>query len=133
MLRAVIHELDRDVEERELATWLGTLLPGEADIEELGFGAWLRSVDEEVVPRVLDIRNLTPANQRRFNNAARRALDRMLLNDGSTPIDRDFLPSLNDFVTMIDAATRGDPPLEMSDIVLVKEPSGDQLGPGWVP
>ena len=128
VLREVIAELTRDPLERELAAWLGSLLPGPDDEAELGYGVWLRRSDGEIVPRYLDLRQLTEASRRRFNDAARRALARVKAGGGAdeTPLD-----CLSPLAEMIERAERGEPPLSMSDWTSVEPPSGERCGPGW--
>ncbi len=130
VLREIINELTRDPQEPELAAWLGSLLPSLEDEQELGYGAWLRQSDGEIIARHLDIRELTEANQHLFNEAARRALSR-LKAAGSSKLTEDVNACLPLLVEMIERAERGEHPLSLSDWVNVEPASGKRSGPGW--
>src|SRR5215831_17825927 len=129
-LREVITELTHDQQGQELAVWLNSLLPTPEDEEELGYGAWLRKSDGEIIPRHLDIRELTEANQHLFNNAARRALLRLKENS-SKNVAEDTITCISILVDMIDRAERGELPLSLSDWTRVEPSSGMRSGPGW--
>lgn len=53
----------------KLAAWLERQLPGPDDIEELGYGAWRRSIDGAIVERSLDLRPVAPEYQEEFCQA----------------------------------------------------------------
>lgn len=129
-LRAVVIELTHDEEGKELAVWLNSLLPTSEDEEEIGYGAWLRKSDGEIIRRHLDIRELTEANQQLFTNATRRAILR-LKESSSQNESEDTITCLSILVEMIDRADRGEPPLSLSDWDHVYPPSGMRSGPGW--
>ena len=130
VLREVITELNCNQQEQELAIWLSSLLPGPDDEEELGYGAWLRKSDGEIISRHLDLRELTGANQYRFNQAVRRALTR-LEETKPNNLTEDMITCVSLITDMIECAERGEPPLSLSDWVCVEPPSGKRLGPGW--
>jgi hypothetical protein len=125
VLRSVTEELDAP-EGSELRTWLLALLPGPNDEEHVGYGPWYRRADSQLVARSLDLRELTPENQRLFCQAAKRA--------ASHPATRaptwlaDCLSELSDMVVRCE---RGEPPLSLSDWVEVIPSDGRRLGPGW--
>src|SRR5512133_2616404 len=121
VLRAVSAELDGALRE-----WLLSLLPGTEDEEELGYGAWLRKSDKEIVRRFLDVRDLTHENQRRFHDAAKRA-NRKASSDSDLVLKK----CLSDLADMVDRADKGEPPLSLSDWTVVEPPSGKCLGPDW--
>jgi hypothetical protein len=125
-----VTELTHDQQGKQLAVWLNSLLPTPENEEELGYGAWLRKSDGEIITRHLDIRELTEANQLLFNNAARRALLRMK-EDISQNVEEDTIGCISILVEMIDRAERGEPPLNFSDWTCVAPPSGIRSGPGW--
>ena len=129
VLREVITELNRSRQEQELAIWLRSLLPGPDDVEELGYGAWLRKSDGEIISRHLDIRELTVGNQNRFNQSVLRALSRLKETEHNN-LTEDTITCLSLIADMIECAERGEPPLSLSDWVCVEPPSGKRLGPG---
>jgi hypothetical protein len=109
-----------------LGDWLLSLLPGPEDEEELGYGAWLRKSDGQVISRFLDVRDLTEENQRRFHEAVVKANQKT--NSESDPM---LIKCLADLSDMVERANRGEPPLGRSDWTLVQPSSGLHLGPGW--
>lgn len=129
-LREVITELAHEQQGQELAVWLNSLLPTPEDGEDLGYGAWFRKSDGEIIPRHLDIRELTEVNQQLFNNAARSALLRLKENSDKS-VAEDAITCISILVDMIDRAERGEPPLSLSDWTSVEPPLGRRSGPGW--
>ena len=130
VLREVITELNRSRQEQELAIWLRSLLPGPDDVEELGYGAWLRNSDGEIISRHLDIRELTEGNHNRFNQSVLRALSRLKETEPNN-LTEHTITCLSLIAEMIECAERGEPPLSLSDWDCVEPPSGKRLGPGW--
>lgn len=114
-------------DEAPLRSWLLDQLPGGGDLEHLGYGPWLRSADETIVERYLDVRELTPDNRERFCAAARRAASRAARDPGDDPT-ANLLARLAD---MIERAERGDPPLSRSDCRVPMPPRDERTGPGW--
>lgn len=113
-----------------LRDWLLSLLPGPDDEAEIGYGAWVRARDEEIVTRRLDVRELTPGNQRLFHDAALEAARRY----AESPEAFDWLEapeSLVDLGDMIMRGDRGEPPLSRSDCREVFPTEAKQAGPGW--
>ena len=129
-LRAVAESLEDSQGGRELRTWLMTLVPGPHDIEELGYGAWLRSEDQQIIPKYLDLRELTPQNQRLFHEAALRAAERGNSPEATTR-DSMLIRCLMHLSDMVERANRGEPPLSLSDWVKVEPCEGKKIGPGW--
>jgi hypothetical protein len=113
-----------------LAIWLRSLLPGPDDVEELGYGAWLRKSDGEIISRHLGIKELTEGNQNRFNQSVLRALSQLKETEPNN-LTEDTITCLSLIAEMIECAERGEPPLSLSDWVCVEPPSGKRLGPGW--
>jgi len=109
-----------------LQEWLLSLLPGTGDEVELGYGAWLRKSDKEIVRRFLDVRELTNENQRRFHDAAKRANRTSRSNS-----DLALKECLSDLADMVDRADKGESPLSLSDWTVVEPPTGKCLGPDW--
>jgi hypothetical protein len=124
VLRAVADQLAVDPASGELHRWLVEQLPGPDDEEEIGYGAWARRSDGQVIVRYLDLRLMTPENQRPFCRAAKNA---------APPADaEDWLRScLEDLADMVARYERGEPPLSKSDWREVVPPEGGPIGPGW--
>jgi len=129
-LRAVADSLEGPGPTHDLREWLLTLLPGPDDEEELGYGAWLRSSDQEVIRRHLDVRELAPENRRMFHEAALRAVEQMKLADAKSR-DPMLMDCLVHLANMVERANRGEPPLSLSDWIKVEPPTGKRIGPGW--
>ena len=125
-LRAVADEL-LEPETAELRRWLLGLLPGPADEEHVGYGPWYHAAEDRLVGRALDLRELTPGNQRLICEAAKRAASRGEV--GHPGWLADCLSKLSDMVTRVE---RGEPPLSRSDWVEVVPPEGRNIGPGWM-
>jgi hypothetical protein len=126
-LRAVADRLDDEpMGSRELREWLLGQLPGPEDIEELGFGAWLRTSDRQTIVRCLDLRQMTVENQRLFCEAAKRA---RLIEQPEQWLCR-CLAELADMVARYEG---GEPPLSKSDWRDVIPLEGPRIGPGWNP
>ena len=117
-LRAIANELEGEPALADLRLWLQALLPGAGDFEELGYGAWLRVADQEVIVRHLDMRQLSPSDQAAMCAAAIRAGKR-----------RDKV--LRDLAAMVEACQRGEPPLSNSDWSEVLPAEEERIGPGW--
>jgi hypothetical protein len=103
VLRAVAAAIDDTAEGRALRVWLLAQLPGPQDIQHIGHGPWVRASDEQTIERFLDVRVLTPQNQR----------------------------CLLDLGDMVARADRGEPPLSRSDWREVLHSQGRRIGPGW--
>src|SRR5262245_50678801 len=73
VLRAIADQLGVEPAARQLKQWLLEQIPGPNDEVELGYGAWFRAADLQVVLRHLDLRQVTLENQRLFCEAAKRA------------------------------------------------------------
>lgn len=133
VLQSVARELDSaetDQEGEAFRDWLRSLVPGPEDEADLGQGSWLRKRDQEVVERYLDLREVTPANQRRFNEAAEAARDRLLLLH-THAVPQDLTESLLDVVDMVRRVRIGESPLSKSDWRYVVPVEGRRVGPGW--
>jgi hypothetical protein len=122
LLQSVAAAMEDDL---PLRAWLNSQVPGPLDVE-LGYG-FVRTADGEQVVRMLDLRGLTEANRRLFENAVRRA----------EPVAGAFAPVeavswvLERFREMLDRCDRGEPPLELSDWTCEAPPVERRIGPGW--
>jgi hypothetical protein len=125
VLRAVADELDAP-EASALQAWLLELLPGLDDEEHVGYGPWYRVADGQLIERMLDLRELTPASQFLFCQAAKRAASR--LGSDAPEWLANCLSKLSDMVVRYE---RGEPPLDRSDWVEVVPSKGRYIGPGW--
>lgn len=130
VLRAVSDELNRSSEAEALREWLHTMLPKSGEEEDIGRGAWVRSADGVVVKRFLDVRGLTPRNQRLFHEAALRAGKRAATEGPREPLDLRH-SALVHLLELVERAERGEPALSLSDWREVVPPEGRKLGPGW--
>jgi hypothetical protein len=131
IIRAVADSVEESPSGRTLRSWLLSLLPGPNDDEEIGYGAWYRTADNETVVRRLDIRELTPANQRLFHNAVLEAAKRCAESAEAfdwLDLGRESLVDLGDMVVRAD---RGEAPLSRSDWREVVPSEGRRIGPGW--
>jgi hypothetical protein len=109
---------------QSLGEWLLAQLPGPTDIDELGYGAWLRQSDQTIVARHIDTRNLTSANQRLFCEAAKLASNEQY-------IDEHLAHCLADIAEMIHRFELGEHPLSLSDCREVMPHEVGRIGPGW--
>jgi hypothetical protein len=124
VLRAVANQLGEDATAQRLKVWLLEQLPGASDEEELGYGAWFRTADQQVVVRHIDLRQMTVKNQQLFCDAAKRA--------AQTEHPEEWLRAcLSDLADMILRGERGEPALSKSDWREVVPPRGGPIGPGW--
>jgi hypothetical protein len=121
VLRAIIDELAHDSAANPFRHWLLDQLPGPNDVEELGFGAWLRNSDGATILRVLDLRSVTPANQIAFCCAAKQAA----LVEGR---EEWLAQTLRELADMVECYERGEPNSDWRD---VPHPEAARLGPGW--
>jgi hypothetical protein len=130
VLKAVADQLNGSQPALVFRNWLLSLLPGPTDVAELGYGPWLRIADDMLVDRFLDIRELTPENQKMFHEAARKSGQRAL---SSEALDwPDWLKSaLVDLADMVERADRGEPPLSRSMWMDVVPSKCRKIGPGW--
>jgi hypothetical protein len=124
VLRAVAAQLALEPAGRELYHWLLEQLPGPNDEEEIGYGAWVRGSDGQVIVPYLDLRLMTPENQRLFCQAAKRAA---LADD----VEEWLRACIGDLADMVARYERGEPPLSKSDWREVLPPEGGPIGPGW--
>jgi hypothetical protein len=130
ILRLVADQLTDSPSAHALRDWLLSLLPGPGDIKDIGYGPWVRGSDHEIVPRRLDVRNLTAENQKLFHQAVRRAREVVAVQEPSSepPGMNESLIALADMVARADY---GEPPLSRSDWQEVVPADGKRLGPGW--
>lgn len=129
-MRAIAEELSRLPNAEALRDWFLKLLPGPDDEEELGYGAWFRKADQQVVSKSLDLRELTAKNQQLFQEAAKRA-GRRAASPEAANWDRLFVDSLRYLTELIERTERGEPPLAGTGASTLKPPSGKRTGPGW--
>jgi hypothetical protein len=130
VLRAVADHADDSPPARELREWLLSLLPGPEDEEHVGYGPWFRKADQQLIERFLDLRELTPKNQRLFHQAARRAGERAQSAEGAGWPDW-LRGGLVDLADMAARADRGEPPLSRSEWREVVPSEARRIGPGW--
>ncbi len=130
VIEAVTGQLDGSTAARQLRDWLLTQLPGPEDEEHVGYGPWLRKSDQQLVDRLLDLREFTPENQRLFNQAARDAGERAKSVEGAGWPDwlRDCLQDLADLAARVD---KGEHPLSRSEWREVVPSMARRIGPGW--
>ncbi|MGB7284918.1 MAG: hypothetical protein WBE13_21840 [Candidatus Acidiferrum sp.] len=129
-MRAIAEQLNHMPNAEALRDWFVSLLPGPNDEGELGYGAWFRTVDQQVVEKYLDVRKLTPENQQLFHQAALSAGKRAELPETAS-WDSLLVQSLRHLRDLVERADRGEPPLSRSDWVIVKPYMGKRTGPGW--
>jgi hypothetical protein len=97
-------------------------------MEDLGYGPWLRTSDQAIVERSLDIRELAPKCRSLFDAAVVSAAkaETSAFKDNAS-----LQQCLLDLADMVERATRGEPPLERSDWREVLPAKERRLGPGW--
>lgn len=132
IIRSIADELHNSDEEGPLREWLFSLLPGPDDLEHLGYGPWVRKSDDEVIPRVLDIRELTEDNRKLFHAAAFRAYEK-LISGGKSVVPRHYSPTFERLIAVLESIQAGESPDAITDWRdgYVEEPSGNHIGPGW--
>lgn len=122
VLKAVVQILIRRDSTHALGSWLARQLPGPNDIDELGYGAWLRDSDGETVVRSLDLRRMNPEHQEQFCNAALEASrlghDDVLVKQG-----------LDTLADMVKRFERGEAPESRTDLQCVVPPEPGTIGP----
>lgn len=123
VLRAVADELEELPEGPQLRRWLLDQLPGPDDEEEIGYGAWVRASDDQVIVRSLDLRLMKPENQGLFCKAAKLAA----LHKRNEAWLENCLGDLADMVARYES---GEPPLSKSDWREVVPPQRPPIGPG---
>jgi len=129
VLRVVAEQLTDSPQAQELRLWVLSLLPGPTDIKDIGYGPWVRGSDHEIIPRHLDVRNLTLENQKLFHRAVRLAREAASHEPPKGPVGMDeCLVALADMVARADY---GEPPLSRSDWQEVVPSDGKKAGPGW--
>jgi hypothetical protein len=108
VLRKVTDHIDAQA---PLKAWLLSQLPGPRDVADVGYGPGVRASDSALVPRFLDLRELTPENQSLFSDAVLRASE-LASDSGSGDFMRQLLLEL---ANMVARQRRGEPPLSRSD------------------
>ncbi len=129
-LLAVAEHLEATSVADEFRDWLLGLVPGPNDEAHVGYGPWFRAADQVLVERYLDLRELTPENQRLLCQAARLAA----LEQPSCPnsaLQQLFDICLADLADMIARVSWGETPLSRSDWREVVPSRDRKLGPGW--
>lgn len=121
----IVQAIAEACSEPQLQSWLFKQLPGPDDVQELGYGAWLRTVDEQITMRKIDTRLMTAENQRLFCEAVKLAA----INSAAV---EPLQSCLYDLADMVGRVEQGEPPLSKSDLRSVYEPHGDRIGPGWL-
>jgi len=130
VIRAIADSIEPSPEGISLRDWLRAQIPNPQDEQELGYGAWLRTADNAVVVRHLDLRELTTVNQRLFHAAVLAAVRK--LNESPEVLAWLEAPEcLVDLGDMVLRADRNEPPLSRSDWREVVPSQGRQIGPGW--
>jgi hypothetical protein len=149
VLHAVADQLSKEPLGQELQKWILEQLPGPNDTLYLGFGAWLRTSDNETILRSIDLRQMTVENQHLFCEAAKRSAKVDYSEDWirqclSIETDQDWVNEivndwkkdnwlkelLSDLADMIDRCKRGELPESKSDCDFMP-PEDEKIGPGW--
>jgi hypothetical protein len=128
VLEVVAGHLDGSPPARFVKDWLLSLLPGPKD-ENLGY-AWIRVADRQVIPRLLDLRELTIENQKLFHQAVRAVGEQIRLM-GDPIREMTIEGHLVHLADMVSKADRGEPPLSHSMWTSVTPHEGRKTGPGW--
>src|SRR6476620_5739687 len=69
VLRAIADQVSNE----PLRQWLLEQLPGPNDEDEVGYGAWFRKSDSNIIVRSIDLRLMTIENQQLFCDGVKRA------------------------------------------------------------
>jgi hypothetical protein len=124
LFEAIIVELRKVPCAEAFADWMQSQIPGPDDLPYLGYGAWRRAVDGEIIARDIDLRGLTDENIRLFCQGAKEAAKQIQEGDR-------YARSLRDLAEMIERMERGEPPLLMSDSPYLIPSAPERIGPGW--
>jgi hypothetical protein len=129
VLEFVIEELGPKPTEREFKEWLQYRIPAKGDIE-MGY-AFIKQDSDENIVRVLDLRELTPENQKSLWAALQKAYTKLVTGAGEQNEHLNII--LRRLLKMRRLAQANDNPDNFSDWVkgYVKPPSGKKSGPGW--
>ena len=117
VMRTVAIELSKNAESKVLHGWLTTKIPTVDDVEDMGAGMWLRSSDQELLNRKIDLRDLPVQDRLRFCEATKNA-SRVSVRDEMTS------QGLSSLVGVIERYERCDPPLRKSEWYEVVIPEG---------
>lgn len=123
LVTLIIMQLEAMPNTEEFASWLRRQIPSDDDVVHLGHGPWRRRSDGQLIRRVLDIRELSPACQELFARAAKNAVQ-----FAKEDLDKQAISKL---VAMLAAVETGQPPGELNDCRSLKPPSGGKVGPHW--
>jgi hypothetical protein len=117
ILRVLANELTAEGAELALRDWLISQLPGSDDIEELGYGAWFRTSNQEHIVRNIDLRRMATKYQILFCEAVKRAT-------AKTPVDEYTSVPILDLADLVARYEKGEPPRSKSDSreVIPQEP-----------
>jgi hypothetical protein len=126
VIEALVNVLSDTKNEKELKTWLISILPGKKDIPNIGYGPWVRVKDNQVIERYLDMRRMSLEYQCIFQEAIKRAASNSNKISNNNESIRDPLNRIADMVYRIE---RGEEPLSLSDWDKVVPTKGDHIGP----
>lgn len=122
VLVAVANQLGPEPAARRLKAWLLERIPGEDDVPEIGYGAWLRESDNVLFVRSLDLRRMSPEYHPLLCEAAKRAAR-------AGDEDEHLRASLAFLADLVERYERGEPPLSKSSLVDVLPPEEGAIGP----
>lgn len=128
ILKIAIKELLLFEKGKDLANWLETQIPDLDDESgECGWGFYKTSNDEWI-NRHLDLRSLTPENQKLFGESIVNGRIKLLdLKEEYSCLNIDFFET---FFKMYLLSEKGEPPLQFSDWGRIID-CNEKNGPGW--
>ncbi|MGB6083346.1 MAG: hypothetical protein WBF63_03945 [Moheibacter sp.] len=130
IIKIAIRELKSIENGLPLANWLELQIPIEdIEIESDSCYGFYNSRIDDWVNRYLDIRSLTPENQKLFWEAITKGRIK-LINEGKnySELNLDYFER---FYKMYELAENGEPPMDYNDWGKLAEPCSEKNGPGW--
>jgi hypothetical protein len=127
VIEAIVNVLSDTSKEKELKTWLISILPGKNDITDIGYGPWVRTKDNQTIERYLDLREMNFEYQNMFQEAIKRAASDS--KNRYADKNESITNSLNKLADMVYRIERGEEPLSLSDWDKVVPTKGDHIGP----
>lgn len=130
IIRIAVRELEFIENGQALADWLKIQIPDSEDDDDADAGwGFYNSRANEWINRELDLRSLTPENQKLFWEAIQKS--RYNLTNKGVEYSPLSLEYFNIFYKMFDLSEKGEPPLDFTDWNKLAEPCNKKNGPGW--
>ncbi len=128
LLEEIVSELELDKEVEEFANYLRQFIPTEKH-ELNGFGGFYDKETGENTMMVIDFREFTVENQKRFWEAAQKRVGKLIKNGNKK--DETIIVLLKELLDMNKRANKGEDPMKLNSMRDIEPPSGLKKGPGW--